>query len=236
MTKAAWTEVNAMSLTPETYLDNLFRALGTKLIDGRPLYSHKEGHLRFARETGYALNDFDEKQQRDILSRIYSLYVKACSLKPILNAKELITEMKLGKERKMKPDVSENQHTDAKNGCTVKIVETLATSIPVSVDDLQDAEDIARRMYKNCEVVLDASNLVDTEFEATKNVAVSALINGRCACGSQEFETKEVSVSIVRISYTSGTAEYVSGSAREISNELTGHLICTGCGAVCKKP
>jgi len=89
-----------MSLSPETYLDSLFKALGAKLIDGHPLYSHKEGHLRFAWETGFALNDFDDKQQKDILSRIYSRYIKACNLKPILDAKDLINEMINGRESK----------------------------------------------------------------------------------------------------------------------------------------
>jgi len=129
-----------------------------------------------------------------------------------------------------------NQQTGAISEYAVKIKETLATSIPVNARDEQDAEDIARGMYEKCEVVLDASNHVDTEFEAVKNVAVSALINGCCACGSQEFEVKEGLASIVRITYVSGRLEYVQGSARNQNSEFAGYLRCTGCGAVYEKP
>lgn len=73
------------------YMDNIRSAAGTKLIEAEGLYSGKNGHIRFAREVGYALNDFDEKGQREILHDSYSaIYVRACFLKPILNANEWI--------------------------------------------------------------------------------------------------------------------------------------------------
>jgi hypothetical protein len=54
--------------------------------------------LKLARETGYALNDFNEHDQCEILRSSYgSVYVRACCLKPLLSAKEWIDMMLLGK-------------------------------------------------------------------------------------------------------------------------------------------
>ena len=59
--------------------------------------NHKERHLSFARDFGYALNDFDAAAQREILTGSYSrVYVRACNLKPALNAKEWISALKAG--------------------------------------------------------------------------------------------------------------------------------------------
>lgn len=47
------------------------------------------------------LNDFNEAGQKTILSGSYGMiYVTGCELKPILDAKEWIEEMKKGKVRK----------------------------------------------------------------------------------------------------------------------------------------
>lgn len=60
----------------------------------------KNGHLRLARECGVALHDFDSAGQKAILAGSYGMiYVSGCNLKPILNAKEWISEMQKGKER-----------------------------------------------------------------------------------------------------------------------------------------
>lgn len=76
------------------YLDNMDNAIGTLLIEPDSIYSGREGHERFARECGYALNDFFESDQKEIVSASYGkLYVKHCNLKPILNAKEWIDIM-----------------------------------------------------------------------------------------------------------------------------------------------
>lgn len=76
------------------YLDNMDNAIGTLLIEPDSIYSGREGHERFARECGYALNDFCESDQKEILSASYGkLYVKHYNLKPILNAKEWIDIM-----------------------------------------------------------------------------------------------------------------------------------------------
>lgn len=56
---------------------------------------------------------------------------------------------------------------------TVQITETLCTTVTVKAESRRDAEDIVRNMYKTCEIILDASNLVDTEFEAEENISFS---------------------------------------------------------------
>ena len=76
-------------------------AVGRHLNDPDSIYYGKDGHLRLARECGYALNDFYETGQREILSGSYGMiYVIGCNLKPILDAKEWINEMGKGKVRK----------------------------------------------------------------------------------------------------------------------------------------
>lgn len=73
------------------YLDNMDNVIGTLLIEPDGIYSGREGHERFARECGYALNDFGESDRAEIASASYGkLYVKHCNLKPILDAKQWI--------------------------------------------------------------------------------------------------------------------------------------------------
>jgi hypothetical protein len=51
--------------------------------------NHKQRHLSFARDFGYALADFDSKARRELITSSYSVvYVRACDLKPALSAKE----------------------------------------------------------------------------------------------------------------------------------------------------
>jgi len=80
------------------WMNRMYRACmhsGALLHGGA--YSGKENHLKFARETGYSLTDFDEQAQQEILKCSYSvIYVRACDLKPLLNAKQWIAEMKKG--------------------------------------------------------------------------------------------------------------------------------------------
>lgn len=82
-------------MTAKEYLDKMDMAIGEQLINPNSIYYGRNGHLRFARECGYALNDFTESEQKEILSASYSkLYVKHCVLKPILDAQEWIKIMK----------------------------------------------------------------------------------------------------------------------------------------------
>ncbi len=83
-----------MAADAKAYMRNMREAVGTLLIEPGSLYSGREGHERFARECGYALRDFSEDGQKEILSGSYStVYVSGCRLKPILDAKEWISIM-----------------------------------------------------------------------------------------------------------------------------------------------
>ena len=80
-----------MTEQAQKYIDAMDSAIGGKLIDPDSIFYGRAGHKRLAREFGYALNDFDERDQRELLSASYGrLYVKHCNLKPILDAKEWI--------------------------------------------------------------------------------------------------------------------------------------------------
>ena len=58
------------------YLDNMDTAIGSHLISPDSMYYGREGHERFARECGVALNDFSEADRKEIVSASYSkLYV-----------------------------------------------------------------------------------------------------------------------------------------------------------------
>lgn len=81
------------------YMNAMRNAVGDKLVNPNSIYSGKTGHQRFARECGYALNDFDEAGREEIVHGSYSsIYVRCCNLRPILDAKEwinlLLSELK----------------------------------------------------------------------------------------------------------------------------------------------
>ena len=76
------------------YLNRMRSAIGDHLINPNSVYYGKNGHLRLARECGYALNDFNNEGQQEILHCSYGqIYVIGCNIKPLLDAKEWITEM-----------------------------------------------------------------------------------------------------------------------------------------------
>lgn len=79
----------------QNYMSCMRSAVGVHLIDPDSIYAGRNGHLRFARECGYALNDFNEVGKLEILRGSYSsIYVIGCHLNPILDASEWIKEMK----------------------------------------------------------------------------------------------------------------------------------------------
>ena len=82
----------------EDYMSKMRSAVGHHLNNPDSIHYGKDGHLRLARECGVALNDFDGAGQKAILSGSYGMiYVSGCNLKPILDAKEWISEMQNGK-------------------------------------------------------------------------------------------------------------------------------------------
>jgi hypothetical protein len=46
----------------------------------------------------------------------------------------------------------------------VEITETLQRILSINVESEDEAYDIAKRMYRKCEVVLDSSDFIDTEI------------------------------------------------------------------------
>ena len=54
---------------------------------------------------------------------------------------------------------------------TVEITETLQRQVEVEAEDEFEAEDIVREMYRNEEIVLDAEDYIDTEFEVLEDDA-----------------------------------------------------------------
>lgn len=82
-------------MTAKEYLEKMSEACSGKI---NLIYHTKKDHITFARECGYALNGFSEKEQREILQCSYGkIYVKGCALKPLLDAKEWAAAMLEGK-------------------------------------------------------------------------------------------------------------------------------------------
>lgn len=87
------------------YMNSIRSVLETKLIDPNSVYAGKQGHERLARETGYALNGFSEKEQKEIIHSSYStIYVNKCYLRPLLDVKEWINILCSQKVHKSKFD------------------------------------------------------------------------------------------------------------------------------------
>ena len=59
-----------MTELAKKYLDDMDNAIGILLIEPDGIYFGKEGHERFSRECGYALNDFDESDRTEIISKM----------------------------------------------------------------------------------------------------------------------------------------------------------------------
>lgn len=78
------------------YIVRLKDAIGSKLVEMEGIYSNKDGHLRLAREVGYALTDFAEDERKHIIDLSYNAYVIGCNLKPILDTKDWIEKLQEG--------------------------------------------------------------------------------------------------------------------------------------------
>ena len=77
------------------YIHNMRQAASCVLLGDNLCYKGKEGHLRLAREVGYALNDFDEEAQNEIIHSSYKLRRKthtlACGMKVAFSMKNYIS-------------------------------------------------------------------------------------------------------------------------------------------------
>ena len=50
----------------------------------------------------------------------------------------------------------------------IEITETLSHTVEMEADSESDAIDKVRQMYRNCEIILDASNYVETEISVKR--------------------------------------------------------------------
>ncbi len=76
------------------YTKEVGKSLTIHLGRGGNLYEGKEGCLRLAREYGYGLRDYPEKERKDAISSSYSIIVvKGYNLKPPVDAKDWFKEI-----------------------------------------------------------------------------------------------------------------------------------------------
>lgn len=81
-------------MTAREYTDALMSVVMRHCLEANGIYKGKDGALRLAREYGYSLTDFTEKEAREELSSSYGrLCVRAYNLKPPINNKEWINEI-----------------------------------------------------------------------------------------------------------------------------------------------
>jgi len=57
------------------YLQNMRTAMGDKLINPDSIYYGREGHLRLARECGYALNDFEKVDRMKYFMVVIAIFM-----------------------------------------------------------------------------------------------------------------------------------------------------------------
>ena len=84
-------------ITAKQYTESLLNALNSYINNslGYGMYEGKEGALRLAREYGYGLRDFSEKERKEWIHSSYScLCVMFYNLKPPIDAKDWITEIR----------------------------------------------------------------------------------------------------------------------------------------------
>lgn len=84
------------------YTRELGQALRIQLANNPDgLYAGREGAMRLAREYGYGLADYPEKEAFDALGRSYGMIcVIGYDLKPPLDAKDWVREVRKGMERR----------------------------------------------------------------------------------------------------------------------------------------
>ena len=82
-------------MSGKEYLEQMETAVRVKLLNPDSIYFGLEGHKRLARECGFALNDFDEKDRDEILHSSYSrIYIIGCNLKPLMDASQWMRIMR----------------------------------------------------------------------------------------------------------------------------------------------
>lgn len=112
------------------------------------------------------------------------------------------------------------------NTYNVKIIETLTETLPIEAENADEAEEIARRKYRNSEVILGAENHVNTDYLVTGSS--EKLTNGLCTCGNNEFLVEEVTEATVLVAFADGEMTVVQGGDGTIAYK--GLFKCKACG------
>ena len=81
-------------MTAREYTDALVPAIIRHCLEDNGIYRGKDGALRLAREYGYGLTNFAEKEAKEELQSSYSrLCVRAYNLKPPIDNREWVCEI-----------------------------------------------------------------------------------------------------------------------------------------------
>lgn len=82
-------------ISAKEYISNLYEALMIyKGRNGYGAYEGREGCLRLAREFGYGLKDYNEKERKEALQASYGMIcVRFYDLKPPISAKQWNAEI-----------------------------------------------------------------------------------------------------------------------------------------------
>lgn len=143
------------------YMNNVKNALGNKLINPEGMYDGREGHLKLAREVGYALADFNDKEIKHITGSSYgNIYVIGCNLKPILDAKEWVMGLEEGHKKAMdyRSYDGEKLHSQIKE---LAEVDAYYDKIKLDFEDLQLTEDETIEMLDGIITDYNIKNIID---------------------------------------------------------------------------
>ncbi len=149
------------------YIYNMRNAVGNKLIE-LGVYSGKEGHLKLAKEIGYALADFNDKEVKNIKGSSYgSIYVIGCNLKPILDAKEWVNGLNEGYNRAIKDRAynGEKLYNQIKD---LAEVDAYYDKIKLDFEDLQLTEQETIQMLDGIIKDYNIKNIIDFKEEMKK--------------------------------------------------------------------
>lgn len=143
------------------YMDNIKNAVGNKLVEPEGMYADKDGHLRLAREVGYALANFNSKETKHIKGSSYNnIYVIGCNLKPILDAKEWVMRLEEGHKKALdyRNYNGKRLYNQIKE---LAEVDAYYDRIKLDFEDLQLTKDETIEMYDEIIVGYNIKNIID---------------------------------------------------------------------------
>ena len=159
------------------YMNNVKNAVGNKLVEPEGMYAGREGHLKLAKEVGYALADFNDKEIKHITGSSYgNTYVIGCNLKPILDAKEWI----MGLEKGHKKALDYRNYNGKKLYNQIKElakVDAYYDKIKLDFEDLQLTEDETIEMYDGIITDYSIKNIIDFKDLCLKLDKETSMVN-----------------------------------------------------------